>query len=65
MRASHDDPATLIEEYQPELWIHGHDHGSHDYKVGRTRIFANQAGHPNAHGDRENPQFDPVCVVEI
>lgn len=57
--------SALIEEYQPELWIHGHDHGSHDYRVGRTRVLANQAGYPNLHGDRENPWFDPVCVVEV
>lgn len=59
------DLSALIEEYQPELWIHGHDHGSHDYRVGRTRVFANQAGYPNRHGDRENHGFDPRCVIEI
>lgn len=55
----------LIEEYQPDLWIHGHDHGSHDYKVGRTRVFSNQAGYPNLHGDRENFGFDPHCVIDV
>ena len=55
----------MIEDYQPDLWIPGHDHGSHDYKVGRTRVLANQAGYPNLHGDRENPWFDPICVVEL
>lgn len=59
------DLGALIEEYQPELWVHGHDHGSHDYRVGRTRTFANQAGYPNLHGERENYGFDPRCVVEI
>ena len=59
------DLGHLIEEFQPELWIHGHDHGSHDYRVGRTRIFANQAGYPNLHGDRENRGFNPCCVVEV
>lgn len=59
------DLAYLIDEFQPELWIHGHDHGSHDYRVGKTRIVANQAGYPNAHGDRENRHFDPHCVIEI
>lgn len=59
------DLSHIIEEFQPDLWIHGHDHGSHDYHVGRTRIFANQAGYPNLHGDRENRGFDPRCVVEV
>ncbi len=59
------DLGALIEEYQPELWIHGHDHGSHDYRVGKTRVFANQAGYPNLHGDRENYGFDPRCVIQV
>lgn len=59
------DLSWLIAEFQPELWIHGHDHGSHDYTVGSTRVFANQAGYPSRNGDRENPGFDPVCVVEV
>lgn len=59
------DLSALIEEYQPELWIHGHDHGSHDYRVGRTRVLANQAGYPSARGDRENPGFNPARVVEV
>jgi predicted phosphodiesterase len=58
------DLSCLIEEYQPALWIHGHDHGSHDYWVGRTRIFSNQAGYPNLLA-RENRGFDPRCVIEV
>lgn len=56
--------SELIETWQPTLWIHGHDHGSHDYYVGKTRIFANQAGYPHA-GKRENPGFRPDCVIGI
>jgi Icc-related predicted phosphoesterase len=59
------DLSSLIEDHQPDLWIHGHDHGSHDYRVGRTRVLANQAGYPNLDGDRENSWFDPLCVVEV
>lgn len=58
------DLSALIEEYQPELWIHGHDHGSHDYRVGNTRVFSNQAGYPNLMA-RENRGFDPRCVITI
>ena len=57
--------SNVLDEFRPELWIHGHDHGSHDYRIGRTRVFANQAGYPNLHGDRENRGFDPRCVIEI
>lgn len=59
------DLSNVVDEFQPELWIHGHDHGSHDYRVGRTRVFANQAGYPNLHGDRENRGFNPACVIEV
>lgn len=59
------DLSEVIEKYQPELWIHGHDHGSHDYMVGRTRILANQAGYPTHFGTRENSQFNPELVVEV
>lgn len=59
------DLSRVIEEFQPDLWIHGHDHGNHDYRVGKTRIFANQAGYPNLHRDRENRHFDPRCVIEV
>jgi Icc-related predicted phosphoesterase len=59
------DLSAVIEEFQPELWIHGHDHGSHDYTVGRTRVLANQAGYPTHFGTRENPIFDAGCVVEV
>ncbi len=28
------DLGEIIERFRPELWIHGHDHGSHNYLVG-------------------------------
>lgn len=58
------DLSEVILTHQPELWIHGHDHGSHDYMVGRTRILANQAGYPTHFGTRENPNFNPSLVVQ-
>lgn len=58
------DLSELIIPYQPELWIHGHDHGCHDYHVGETRIFSNQAGYPRAER-REVSGFRPDCVVEV
>lgn len=59
------DLSAVILEHQPELWIHGHDHGSHDYMVGRTRILANQAGYPTQNGTRENSSFDPELIAEV
>lgn len=58
------DLGEVIYRYRPELWIHGHDHGSHDYWVGQTRIVSNQAGYPTPDGRRENPSFDPRLIIE-
>lgn len=52
----------LIEEYQPDLWIHGHTHHSFDYHIGRTRVVCNPRGYaPN----QLNRNFNPALVVEI
>ncbi|WP_454658969.1 metallophosphoesterase [Bosea beijingensis] len=40
------DLGEFIDRFRPELWIHGHDHGSQDYLVGTPRIVSNQAGYP-------------------
>jgi len=59
------DLSATIERFAPDLWIHGHDHGSHDYRVGTTRVLSNQAGYPTHFGTRENPRFDPNLVVAV
>ncbi|MFC5456660.1 metallophosphoesterase [Prosthecobacter fluviatilis] len=57
--ASHLD--SLIQEFQPQLWVHGHIHHSNDYMIGSTRILAN----PRAYPDKPNQGFIPDLVVEI
>lgn len=54
------DMSSLIETYQPALWIHGHVHNSSDYRVGNTRIIAN----PHGYGS-ENPAFNGALVVDV
>lgn len=54
------DLSALIQEFQPNLWVHGHVHSSFDYRVGRTRVLCN----PHGYWD-ENPDFDPCLVVEV
>jgi len=54
------DLTELIEEHQPDLWIHGHVHSSFDYMVGKTRIVCNPKGY-----ERENPDFDPALIIEL
>ena len=56
------DLDAFIEETQPQLWVHGHIHTSHDYMIGGTRVICNPRGYvPFA----LNPGFDPALVVEI
>lgn len=52
---------TLIEETQPDLWIHGHTHHCVDYKVGKTRVLSNQRGYPR----EDTGGFKADFVVEV
>lgn len=58
------DLSEMIIADQPELGIHGHDHGCHDYRVAETRIFSNQAGYPRGE-IRDVSGFKPNCVVKV
>jgi len=55
------DLSSLIERYQPDLWIHGHTHTACDYKIGRTRVVCNPRGYPG----EADTGFRPDLVVEI
>lgn len=44
--AFHSNLNSVIERFQPDLWVHGHSHHSVDYQIGRTRVFSNQRGYP-------------------
>ena len=62
------DLSTVIERYQPALWVHGHVHDSHDYHVGGTRIVCNPRGYVRnlfSGKDVENPEFDPFKIIDI
>ena len=50
----------LVRHGGPALWVHGHVHGSHDYRIGATRVVCN----PKGYGD-ENAAFDPGLIVEV
>jgi Icc-related predicted phosphoesterase len=52
---------TLILEYQPLLWVHGHIHESSRYQIGRTTIIANPRGYP----DSLNPAFQDDLVIAL
>jgi hypothetical protein len=49
------------------LWIHGHTHVSLDRMLEGTRVVCNPRGYPRRAmpGGFENPDFDPVRVLEL
>lgn len=49
---------------EPELWVHGHVHSSHDYVVDQTRVVVNLAGY-RAGNAWENAAFEPSKIVEV
>lgn len=55
------DLESLIIQYQPQLWVHGHIHHSNDFQIGETRVLAN----PRAYPDKPNAAFMPDMVVEV
>jgi predicted phosphodiesterase len=60
LTAAYVSDLTFIENFQPDLFIHGHVHSSFDYRVGRTRVLCNPRGYPG-----ENPNFNPSLMVEV
>lgn len=56
------DLTDEIEDYGPNLWIHGHLHDSSDYKIGRTRVIVNPYGYRN---HQENLNYINNLVVEV
>lgn len=50
--------------WQPQLWLHGHVHGSVDYRVGNTRVVANPCGYAPG-GVVENKAFDASLTIEV
>ena len=50
----------------PVLWVHGHTHSSHDYRVGHCRVVCNPRGYQTAAmRTPENAAFDPARVVAL
>lgn len=51
------DLEHLIEQHQPELWLHGHLHDPVDYRIGQTRIVCNPRGYMDERPPLYAPQF--------
>jgi 3',5'-cyclic AMP phosphodiesterase CpdA len=57
-------PASFFEV--PLLWVHGHTHSSHDYRVGHCRIVCNPRGYQTvAMPLPENPGFQAGKIVDL
>ena len=51
----------LVVNSGADLWVFGHTHSSHDYKIGDTRMVCNPRGYPN----ENKTVFDSGLVVEV
>jgi Icc-related predicted phosphoesterase len=52
----------LILRCEPQLWIHGHQHTSSDYKIGTTRVVSNPRGY---YPFELNETFNPDMVITL
>ncbi len=52
---------SLILQYKPDYWIHGHIHSPSFYKIGVTQIICN----PHGYIDDAYNGFDPALIIEI
>lgn len=57
------DMTDLMLDYEPDLWIYGHTHGSFkDTIVGKTRVVSNPRGYPQ---DMKRSPFLPDFTVSV
>jgi len=54
-----------IMDSQPNIWCHGHTHGSMDYLIGDTRVICNPRGYVGRDADDLNDGFDPTFTVDL
>jgi predicted phosphodiesterase len=47
---------------QADVWLHGHLHCAHDYRVGRCRVVANPLGYHDKH---EQLGFKPTGTIQV
>ena len=52
----------MIEDLEPDYWIHGHLHNTNDYNIGKTNILCNPRGYAL---HELNLQFDPLWTIDL
>lgn len=55
------DMDGFVSAMGPDLWVHGHIHGSSDYHIGSTRVVCNPRGYP----DENISGFRPEFITEV
>lgn len=53
-----------IMDTKPNIWIHGHTHGSSDYMIGDTRVLCNPRGYAT-NPDDLNKEFNPTFTLDV
>lgn len=51
--------SRMIEEYQPDLWVHGHSHTAHDTMINQTKVASNPIGYD----DEDNPMLIKSALI--
>jgi Icc-related predicted phosphoesterase len=47
----------VIEEFEPDYWVHGHLHNSSSYQVGSCRVVCNPRGYPRERNEEFTQNF--------
>ena len=50
---------------QADLWVHGHMHASHDYRIKQCRVVCNPCGYQMADGMPENDNYNPGYTIDL
>lgn len=60
-----ENSEVIIDECQPDLWVHGHTHDSNDYFRGKTRILSNPKGRWYQDFNGLNPNYNNELIINI
>lgn len=55
----------ILDHPEIKVWVHGHTHDSHDYKIGETQVLCNPRGYMRKGGVPENSKFNPNLEFEV
>jgi Icc-related predicted phosphoesterase len=62
------DLSEMIDDFQPDFWVHGHTHSSFDYFLGKTHVICNPRGYTRRGffgPEHENKEFDPLKTIDL